>query len=569
MKTLFFIKKSPVTRHFMHNSPLVRTLQLLRQEEMETLHLFVQSPIFNIVRPEETLDLFEYLKNYYPQFKDPALHRDLASRHFFPQSKDSVTALHRTMTQLMAIVRKFITFQHWTAIEENAARQKATSAPVAGSMHDTRQRLALMRFYSERLHQQKTPPAAPQQPLEGAEPESNRRERKAENFFLNLYQQAKKEIDSHRIFKHFEEYEFTDFHYFKFLLEQEKSFHEGLQENHSSDQNFLPTIEQLDEFYLLNKLDLMCKLMHHQRLAEIYYKDSDEYQRLQTNRDITRQLAHLLTEHHYLQTPAIRLYCLMLDFLTQDDPGKADDLSEQIGYWLQEYADVLPTARLRDCKIMLRSFWPSRYRETKDRRFLERLYLIQLDQLQAIGPKAGLPSSQIQNILFTALKLGRVHWAEMFFNEFKGRIIGTQQQELVTDILQAALLFYHAEYAKAAKTLPHYLNYGDLDDIYLYAITATLDARIRYEMDSLDDDYAENMLRTTSTHIRRDDAMPVHRRDERLRFFSLVTALDKLRQQQNRKEKINTGLAKIRKRLDQETVVDWEWLEEKYAALNR
>ncbi len=552
----------------MHNSPLVRTLQLLRQEEIETLYLFVQSPIFNVVRPEETRDLFEYLKNYYPLFNQPALHRDLVGRHFFPQSKDSVAALHRTMTQLLAIVRKFITFQHWTAIEENAARQKTPNAAVSGSMHDTRQRLALMRFYSERLHQQKAPPVA-RQTTPANEPDSNRRERKAENFFLNLYQQAKKEIDSHQVFKHFEEYEFTDFHYFKFLLEQEKSFYEGLQENHASDQNFLHTMEQLDEFYLLNKLDLMCKLLHFQRMVEIYDKDSDEYQRLHTNRDITRQLAHLLTQHHYLQTPAIRLYCLMLDFLTQDDPGQADELSDQIGLWLREHADVLPTTRLRDCKIMLRSFWPSRYRETKDRRFLERLYLIQLDQLQAIGPNAGLPSSQIQNILFTALKLGRLHWAEMFFHEFKGRIIATQQQEMVTDILETALLFYHAEYAKAAKKLPHYLHYGDLDDIYLYAITATLDARIRYEMDTLDNDYAENMLRTTSTHIRRDDTMPIHRRDERLRFFSLVTALDKLRQQHNRKEKISAGLAKIRKRLDQETVVDWEWLEEKYTELSR
>jgi hypothetical protein len=75
------------------------------------------------------------------------------------------------------------------------------------------------------------------------------------------------------------------------------------------------------------------------------------------------------------------------------------------------------------------------------------------------------------------------------------------------------------------------------------------------------------MLRATATHIRRDDAMPAHRREERVRFFSMITALDKLRQQHLRKEKIGPGLAKFRKRLDQETVVDWEWLEDKYASL--
>lgn len=531
---------------------------------MESLYLFVQSPIFNIVRVEETRILFEFLKNHHPDFNNAALHRDLAGREFFPQSKDPVAALHRTMTQVMAIVRKFITFQHWNTSEETGGRQHDA---VSVSLHDTRQRLALMRFYSERLHQQKTPPPASQPGAGPAETDPKRRERKAENFFLNLYQQAKKEIETHRLFNDFEEYEFTDFHYFKFLLEQEKSFYEGLQENHYSDHNLLPAMERLDEFYLLNKLDLMCRQMHHQRLADVYEKDSDEYQRLYTNREITRQLAHLLTEHHYLQTPPIRLYCMMLDFLTQDDPVQADELSEQISLWLQEHPAMLPEDRLRDCKIMLRSFWPSRYRETKDRRFLLRLYQIQLDQLRVIGPTAGLPSSQVQNILFTALKLGRINWAEMFFQEFKNRMVGTQQQEIVVNILYAALCFYQKAYDKAADALPHYLHYGELDDIYLYAISATLDARIRYEMDALDNDYSENMLRATSTHIRRDDAMPAHRREQRVRFFSLVTALDKLRQQHNRREKVGSGLAKIRKRLDQETVVDWEWLEDKYAEL--
>ncbi len=547
----------------MHNSPLVRTLQLLRQEEIDTLYLFVQSPVFNTVRPEETRNLFEFLKNHYPHFQHASLDREQAGRLFFPQSKDPVAALHRTMTQVMAIVRKFITFQHWNAGEESAGKKGSS---VSESLHDTRQRLALMRFYSERLHQQKLPPSSPA-PSEKPDADANRRERKAENFFLNLYQQAKKEIDSHRQFSHFEEYEFTDFHYFRFLLEQEKSYYESLEENHYSDHNFLPTMERLDEFYLLNKLDLMCRQMHYQRIAEVYDRDSDEYQRLQTNRDITVQLAHLLTERHYLQSPAIRFYCLMLDFLTQDDPTHADELSEQIGQWLKEYPNVLPQDRLRDCKIMLRSFWPSRYLEPKDRRFLERLYQIQLDQLRAIGTQHGLPSSQIQNIMFTALKLGHINWAEMFFNEFKGRIMGTQQQELIADILQSALHFSRKEFKQASKTLPHYLHYGELDDIYLYAISATLDARIRYELDDLDNDYSENMMRATSTHIRRDDAMPAHRRDERVRFFSMVSSLDKLRQQHLRKENIVPGLAKIRKRLDQETVVDWEWLEEKYAEL--
>ena len=60
----------------MHNSPLIRTLQLLRQEEIDTLYLFVQSPVFNTVRPEETRNLFEFLKNHYPHFNHASLDRE-------------------------------------------------------------------------------------------------------------------------------------------------------------------------------------------------------------------------------------------------------------------------------------------------------------------------------------------------------------------------------------------------------------------------------------------------------------------------------------------------------------
>jgi hypothetical protein len=107
-----------------------------------------------------------------------------------------------------------------------------------------------------------------------------------------------------------------------------------------------------------------------------------------------------------------------------------------------------------------------------------------------------------------------------------------------------------------------------LDDIYLYAIAATLDTRIRYELDDLDEDYAEHMLHATATRLRRDDSLPIHRRAERLRFFPLAKDLFKMKllRSQDRRADLKPGLSKIRQKLDSETVVDWEWVEEKYVA---
>jgi hypothetical protein len=537
----------------MQHSPLVRTLQLLTPTEMDTLHLFVQSPIFNTVRPEETRLLFEYLRARYPGFQHPDLDRELAGKHFFPKAKDPVAALFRTMTQLSNILRKFIGFQHWATEGNGNAGQD-----IAALLHDTRQRLALMRFYSERLQGQ--PQDAPE-PANG----KKRRGRKTENFVGNLYQQTLKDLDAQQRFHDFEDHAFTDFHHYRFLLELEKYHYDSQVENPYGDQNLLSSMEQLDASYLLQKMDLMCKLIHHQQLTNIYTPGMEAYERLQINWALTRQLALWMLDNAYPQNPAIQFYALMLNYLGQNDPVESERLCDQLLHMMTENPHMLPASRMRDCKIIIRSFWPNRYRETKDRRFLELLYRVQLEQLRQLGPQGGLPATQCLNTLLTALKLGRQHWAAMFLNEFQQRIIATEHTEILLGIMQAALLFHQKNYKKAADTIPHYLHYGELDNIYLYAIAATLDARIRFELDDFDSDHTENMLRATATHIRRDETMPPHRRDERLRFFGHIGLLEKIRQKRRRKENTTPDLAKLRKRLDTEIVVDWEWLEEKYA----
>ncbi|MBK6994375.1 MAG: hypothetical protein IPH31_05420 [Lewinellaceae bacterium] len=132
------------------------------------------------------------------------------------------------------------------------------------------------------------------------------------------------------------------------------------------------------------------------------------------------------------------------------------------------------------------------------------------------------------------------------------------EKTLLLDIALAAILFAKRDFVKAAKTLPHYLSYGALDDIYMYAIAATLDTRIRYELDDLDDDYAEHMLHATATRLRRDDSLPPHRRAERLRFFPRQDLQTQNFTESGSACRPQTGACKIRQRIDARTVVGSE-----------
>ncbi len=544
----------------MYASPLLRTLQLLSQEELDALHLFAASPIFNTTRPDETLALFEFLKKFYPHFESPALHREVAGKHFFPKAANPVGALQRTMAQLMGIVRHFVTFRY-------AVLRDAEAPNGSALLHEVQQKLSLMRFYSERLQQAGIPPA-PAAQIE----EKGRKSRKAENFFENLNNQARKELDQHSNFSDFDEHEFADYHQFRFIVEQEKAFFEEYNSERGGDKNLLAATEQLDTFYLLSKLDQMCRLVHYQRMWRLFEDDSPELTRFLVNRDTTVLIARTLRSSGFLQQPAVALYCTLLEFLTQSDPAQAEELSATFDQLLDENPGALPARRVLAMRVMVRGFWPARYRETKDARFLEKIFSLQLKQLEQLKPGEQLPSTHFQNFLFTALKLGKTDWAETFFQQYQNQITGLQdeaQKLLLLDIARSALFFGNKDFKAAAKTLPHYLTYGALDDIYLYAIAATLDTRIRYELDDLDDDYSEHMLHATATRLRRDDSLPAHRRAERLRFFPLAKELFKLKllQAQDRRADLKPALGKIRQRLDNETVVDWEWIEEKWSHL--
>jgi hypothetical protein len=544
----------------MYASPLLRTLQLLTPEELDALHLFVASPIFNVERPEETLGLFEYLKRYYPKFDHPSLHREVAGKRFFPQAANPVGALQRTMTQLMSIVRHFVTFRY--AVLRDADKPDGTAL-----LHEVQQKIALMRFYSERIYQANIPPP----PVPAIE-EKGRKSRKAENYFENLNNQARKELDQTVDFSRFDEYEYAEYFQFRYLVEQEKAFYEERNSERGGDKNLLAATEQLDTYYLMLKLDQMCRLVHYQRMWQLYEPGSEEHRHFEANRDTTVQIMRALRSSGFFQQPALALSCTLLDFLTQDDPAEAERLSEAFELLLVEHPGIIPAIRAQNMRVMIRGFWPARYRETKDPRFLEKIFSMQQQQLEQFNPKELLPSTHFQNILFTALKLKKITWAETFFQQYQGKIGGLNdevQLDLLLAIAQAAICFGKGEFQKAAEILPHYLTYGALDDIYLYAIAATLDARIRYDLGDLDDDYADRMLHATTTRLRREDSLPAHRKTERLRFFPLAKELYKLKnlRKQDKKADLKAPLAKIRQRLNLETVVDWEWLEEKYAEM--
>ena len=547
-----------------YQSPLIRTLQLLNSEEMEVLRSFVSSPIFNDVRPEETSSLFEYLRPYYPHFNAPEIDREVAARHFFPNAANPVGSLQRAMTQLMNVVRKFVAFRYTQLRDARATNNDKVS------LHDIQHKLALMRLYNERLHQNTQSAAADKQLIMPRET-GYRKGRKAENFFLNLNKQVRDALDEQQELSGFDEYEFMDFMYFRFMTEHEKVLYETTSSLEEGDNNLLAATERLDSFYLTAKLEHICQLLHYGRRLALFEPGSPEFARYEANVQFTIELVGVIRRTGLAVDPGVDLYCTFLEFFTENDPTVADQRLEAFELLLERNSGVLPKNRIDTLGILLRSFWPARYRETRDRRFMEKLHNRQRRQLEQVKPGETIATSFYQNTLFSGLKLGFTDWCAAFVETYSGRLRGLDagQTSLLVDITRAAVDAYRGNFRDAASKLPHYLNYGMCEDIYLYAIAATLDVRIHYEIGDLEDDYGAAMIHATTTHIRRENSLPKHRREERLQFFSIAKELYKVREQLllDKRHNASAALKRIRTRLDQETVVDWEWLEDKWKSL--
>ncbi len=565
----------------MQDSTLIRTLQLLDQEEFDTLELFVASPIFNEVnRFNDTVRLFEYLKDYYPRFQHPALDKKTAGAALYPKRSNPAGEVEKSMAQLMHIVRQFINFRY-TAVKGGrvvrGGRKNAFLHDPVALLNFARQQLALMRFYSERLHQKsaESGPETISHKKAAEEDGKKKRVKRAEHFFQNLYHELEEVFDSQQEFNHFAEYEYSDFFYFRYLSEQEKALYESLHE-WSAQGGFLSlleTTEKLDRFYLLSKLDQICKLLHLQQLAKPFSEDTDEYRRLLTNQNLTVKMTKLLARNNYdKDDPSILLYFTLLKLLTKKKPEKTDALADSFFELLRQHKMILPTKRLADFQVILRSYWVRRYRQTRDRQFLERQFRSQQEDIEQLRREnREIRSSHFQNILSNAVRLGQLDWAETFLEQFSPRIIATDEPEIVTDVGRALLRFAQKKCAEAGKTLPHYFTYGATDDVNLYLVAATLDVRIRYELDTLLDEEGVNMRRATQKRIRENKTMRPERKAGVLAFYehaiNLFRQKEKMQFRQANRELILREVEKVEAALKETPAADAEWLLEKCAEI--
>lgn len=548
----------------MLESQLLHTLRLLEPEEIETLHLFIASPIFHGGhRANDMLAVFEEMKGFYPDFSDTSLTKEKVGEKLFKKRTNPGFDVTRTMADLMSITRHFINFRY-SAVRSSRPRQNENGVndqSIANKvLNDARQQLALMRFYNERLHNR---PTVSDESSQKAKTTPGKKPRHVNKFFENLYNKLKNDLEKIEDFSSFEEYEFSEYLYFRYLLEHEKSLFDGLINPTDIDQNFTAVIEELDNFYLFNKLHLLSKLVNLEKHKDFSKDEPDLHEKIVRNKKFMLHVCRLIHKASDMKV-FIHLYLTLLNIHTENNKEKADLLAKDLVEMLDKHQQVIPEALLEEFEIQIRSYWSSRYQNSRDEAYLPLVHSMQQRQIERLRlNKKGIPASQLTNILFTAFKLHKAKWAEEVLTLLGARIMDADAA-LIREILVARLRFEQKRYPEAAEALPHYINYGKLKDVVFYKIAAGIDVKISYETNCLLDDKAADMFHTTQTRIKRDRSLTLERREQRLRFFPLALTLYRAKDylRQTPKANVANSLKKVWETLHDKSnpIVDSDWL---------
>ncbi|MEO6760354.1 MAG: hypothetical protein ABIO24_12930, partial [Saprospiraceae bacterium] len=433
-----------------------------------------------------------------------------------------------------------------------------------------RKQLTLMRFYNERLHERPTNQDDP--PLKG-DSAPGKKGRNPFRFFENLYNRIMIDLGKIKDFSNFKEQEFTDYLYFRYLVQLEKSLFDGFINPADSDQNLMLAMEELDTFYLFSKLHLLGKFINLEKQFRLEEIDPEAYKRASANKDIMILVCKAISEGQVVMKPLIHLLAELISLITERDRQQADLLAKQFGILLDAHSPDIPNALLEEFELHLCNHYTKRFQETRKAAYLLLLHEIHLKQVERFRTStSGISASQLTNIVFTALKLGLGDWAEETLNLLGQRIIDAKAG-LIHSILLAQLLFEQKKFLAASKVLPHFTNYGELKDMNFYVRAAQLDIKICYELNCLLDEKSLSMYKATQIKLKRDTSLILEKSEPLERFFTVVMRLyrakDYLRQSPN---------ADITKRLQDvwealtnknEPVVDADWLEDKWLELRK
>ncbi|MFZ2897222.1 MAG: hypothetical protein WA004_01285 [Saprospiraceae bacterium] len=265
----------------------------------------------------------------------------------------------------------------------------------------------------------------------------------------------------------------------------------------------------LDRFYLAEKLKYYCDVLSQQ------YAVSFEYKIL----FLEEIIAHIEKyRHRYEEVPPIAVYFqIYLAYTDGDNEAhyfKLKDLLEKYGLeFPKEEAQEIYTFAINYCTRKINKGNQAFLREYFDlyKDLLKKDILIVDDEMEP-----GL----FRNIVVVGLRLGEMAWTEQFIHDYQ-RFLPEAQRENTVSFNLSQLYFYKRDYDKVIETLRHV----EYEDVITNLNAKTLLLTTYYEIDEIEPLYS--LMESFRAYLNRHKDISSRRRRSFLQFIRFVKKLTK------------------------------------------
>lgn len=373
----------------MKNSKLLKLLKRLDRKELKRLQSFIQSPFFN--KNQHIIDLYCYLMEQQPAFQSDKIEKKTAYDFVFKNKKFNNTVFNNLTSDLLQLVYDFLAIQYYQS--NHLAKQNNLIKDLVKRNAKEQIQTCVSKF--EKIQAKNT--------------------KRNHEYYLH----------QHQLYDNLDQY---------YLQISKRHYDQNLQ--HKND--------QLDLYYLHNKLMMTCEMASRNIVMTADY----DFQ------SFSKQIEFFKEKFNFEDFPAMNIYYKVLQMLLQEATSYFYELKALI----IEQRAVLSDEEFLHLNGYLLNFCVKKINSGKQDYYKEFFNIYQI-LLQEQSFLDNLTTRSFTNIVTASLRLEKFEWASEFIESFAVALQSNDQEN--TKAYNLASL-YHAigQHKKALLTL-HTVEFTD------------------------------------------------------------------------------------------------------------
>lgn len=326
--------------------------------------------------------------------------------------------------------------------------------------------------------------------------------------------------------------------FYLYQYQREKSIYELRKSDldRSSSSNLKEIIDNLDYFYLAEKMRYLCEILIRENVIsmeyEILFRD---------------EIIKHLEKYGYRDVPLVSIYYQMYLTLNEDE-----DSYYKLKSLLVKYIEIFPQYEAREIYTSVINYCIKKINIGDDNFLNEFIQLNETLLEKNIIADNELSPWRFKNIVTVGLKLSKFEWVENFIEKYKNKIPLEYRDNAIT-FNTAQLYFYQKKY----KDLLPLLLQVEYED-FTYSYNSKLYTVITY-YELQEEEALESFVDSYKVYIRRQKSISDKRKSKILNFLNYTKKLLRYKSKKN-----HVGLTKMESEIkrNKETVAT-EWLLEK------